>query len=374
MARSGGIAGALVVAILFYVFVYKSQWFKNFLNRGHTIGGGTVTTTTTKGGKTTTTTPSTTTTGGAGATGSHVYPTTGKTCSCVGASQPLHTSAGTCTTIRSNCNNCNLLNYEATAILQFGGGCSCGGDEATIKHYGPTHQDGNCCWAMSVVHPDGSCAWGGEGPHGGTTNKNQGSIGNAGSLANKKVGIKSVIWKTASGAHQELFVDPSGSGTSWKKMGARDMTQWGDKQKTNVPSSSQQVEFRVDCTQAKWLSTSITEIKPPGATAAPAQISARTARIPYRYGKVVLPKYNPKTIDHPLASIMPQYDEVDCSPTDWRSGIEYQWMSHHQSRTINRHAPFAEPISDPDSYYSDYKQNSDLLRKKAVYRVGNMRR
>lgn len=269
MGRSGDPIVALLVAGLFYLFVWKNPQFQNWFSRITQKGGGGGTTTTpspptTKGGKKTTTTPSTGTTGGGTTTGTNVYPKTGKTCGCAGQTQPLNTSSGHCTTVRSNCNNCALINYEATAILQFGGGCSCGGDEATIKHYGPTHQDGNCCWAMSVVNQNGTCAWGGEGPHGGTTNKNQGSVGSVGSLAGKKVGIKSVIWKTASGAHQELFIDVSGAGTSWKKMGTRDITQWGDKQKTNKVASNQQVEFRVDCTQAKWLSTSVVEIQPPG--------------------------------------------------------------------------------------------------------------
>lgn len=288
MARIGGFVTAIIVAAAFYFIIYKNPKFQTWIqNFGK---GGTKTVTTTKGGKGGGGT-GTTTTGGGTSTGSHIYPTTGKTCGCVGATQPLNTSSGHCTTVRSNCNNCGLLNYEATAILQFGGGCSCGGDEATIKHYGPNHQPGNCCWAMSVVNQDGSCAWGGEGPHGGTTNKNQGSLGSVGSLAGKKVGIKSVIWKTATGAHQELFVDPSGAGTSWKKMGARNMTQWGDKQKTSTPSSSQQVEFRVDCTQAKWLSTSVAEIKPPAGAAA-AQIQQEYFDQYYAY-KAYTDTYSP---------------------------------------------------------------------------------
>lgn len=192
----------------------------------------------------------------------HIYPTTGKTCSCSTQTQDIHCSGTSSKSVRTNCNSCNLSDYEATAIIQFGGGCTnaCG-DEATIKHWGPTHQDGNCCWALSAVMQNGDCCFGGEGPHPSTT-KCQKKLGNVGNLSGKKVAIKSVIWKTGSGGHQELYVDVSGSGKKWRKMGERDFSKWGESQTTNKISSSQQVEFRVDCAKAKWLSNDVAEIKP----------------------------------------------------------------------------------------------------------------
>src|SRR5215467_3330785 len=252
MGRSGDPIVALLVAGLFYLFVWRNPQFQNWFSRvTQKGGGGTTTTTTTKanvcrptasggftagcqitstckalqgGGfsgdchppetKKTTTSPGSVTTGGATTTGSNIYPRTSGTCSCSSGSQTIGCSGKNSPSLRVNCNNCKLQNYEATAIIQFGGGCGCG-DEATIKHYGPTHSDGNCCWAISTVQQDGRTFFGGEGPHQSNgTNKTAQALGSVGNIQNKKVGIKSVIWKTAGGAHQELFVDPSGAGTS----------------------------------------------------------------------------------------------------------------------------------------------------------------
>ena len=62
-------------------------------------------------------------------------------------------------TVRVNHNNCPLLNYEATGIIQFSTDCG-GGDEAAIKHYGSEHQDGNCCWKFGTVMQNGQTYFG----------------------------------------------------------------------------------------------------------------------------------------------------------------------------------------------------------------------
>jgi hypothetical protein len=215
--------------------------------------------------------------------GTNIYKTTGKKCSCSSGSQQISCSGGSATSKRVNCNNCGLQNYEATALLQFGGGCtSACGDEATIKHYGPTHQDGNCCWALSNVQQNGQCFFGGEGPHP-DTDKSQQSLGSVGNLQGKKVGIKSISIKTSGGVHQELYVDPTGSMSNWKKMGSRDISQWGNSQKSNkigAKGGPQQVEFRVDCSGAKWLSYDVSEIAPSSA----GMVKSSLAHARHNYG------------------------------------------------------------------------------------------
>jgi hypothetical protein len=210
--------------------------------------------------------------------GTHIYKTTGKKCSCTSESQTIGCGGGSSPSLRVNCNNCGLQNYEATATLQFGGGCGCG-DEATVKHYGPTHQDGNCCWALSNVQQNGQCFFGGEGPHP-DTDKSQQSLGSIGNVKGKRVSIKSVIMKTSNGAHQELYVDPTGNGSNWKKMGARDISSWGNSKKSSSISSNQQVEFRVDCSGAKWLSWDVSEIASGGSN----MVKASLAHTKYNYG------------------------------------------------------------------------------------------
>jgi hypothetical protein len=205
--------------------------------------------------------------GGTTSTGSSIYRKTGRTCGCSNEGEKtLHTSKGTCTTSRVNCNNCGLQNYEATGILQFTSDCSCGGDEATIKHLGPDgHHSNNpgCCWEIGTVTQGGKVGFNMEGPHPDTTNpKPEKVLGNVGSLANKKIGMKSIVWKSGTGFHHEIWVDPTGSGTSWKKYGQREVTSWGASKKTSTFPSNQQVEFRNDCKGAKWLSSSIVEISP----------------------------------------------------------------------------------------------------------------
>ena len=152
--------------------------------------------------------------------GKNFYKLTGRNCGCQNEGEK-HLGTSTCdgVTIRTNCNNYQLQNYEATAIIQFTTQCDCGGDEATVKHYGPSHSERNCCWMIGNVQQDGQTFLGAEGPH---TNagmdKKQMKIGSVGSLAGKTVGIKSIVWKTPNGAHQELWVDPTGSGTKWNRL------------------------------------------------------------------------------------------------------------------------------------------------------------
>jgi len=62
---------------------------------------------------------------------------------------------------RGDC-NVDFINQEATVIVQFTHNCDCG-DELTIKHWGPGHSDGNCCWEVGCVNQSGEAGRMGEG-------------------------------------------------------------------------------------------------------------------------------------------------------------------------------------------------------------------
>ena len=87
--------------------------------------------------------------------GRNIYKLTGRTCPCQNEGEkPLHCSncGPNDVTVRTNCNNCDLDNYEVTGIIQLTGQCG-GRDEATIKHLGPPHaNDQACCWEIGTVN------------------------------------------------------------------------------------------------------------------------------------------------------------------------------------------------------------------------------
>ena len=78
--------------------------------------------------------------------------------------------------------------------------------------------------------------------------------------ANKTYGIKGMIWKTASGVHQETWYD---DGSGWKKAGVYDRPSCGKKQTSTAPASGAQVEFRNDCNNVTYSGTDIAVINPP---------------------------------------------------------------------------------------------------------------
>lgn len=256
---------ALAIIFVFWVFVWKSKGFQDWLKAPIGTGG--------TGG----------TTGGAGATatGKVIYAQTGKSCPGEDGSQDIGCGGGNTFSARSDHNDCALTNYEATAIIQLQAGDSCGcGDEFDVKLLGPTHSDNNCCWWLVGAHPDGEVFTGGEGPHPDTDKScDHGVIKSSiGSIDGKKVGIKGVTWDNGNGTrHMEGWFDITGTGESWEKVVEEDITEWG---KTSDPCSSnatetatpsdpipksgggQQVEFRCDCDNAKWLASSVIEIVP----------------------------------------------------------------------------------------------------------------
>ncbi|MGA9844521.1 MAG: hypothetical protein WBQ25_19645 [Nitrososphaeraceae archaeon] len=101
--------------------------------------------------------------------GRNVYKLTGRSCPCQNEGEKtLHCSncGPNDVTVRVNCNNCQLENYEATGIIQFSSQCGGGGDEATIKHLGPAghhKQNPGCCWEMGTVTQGGKVGFNMEG-------------------------------------------------------------------------------------------------------------------------------------------------------------------------------------------------------------------
>ena len=70
--------------------------------------------------------------------------------------------------------------------------------------------------------------------------ENDGNAGNAGSLAGKRVGIKSIVWKISGGYHHEVWVDPTGSGTKWHRYAQRNVSSWGVENKISQRPRDQQ--------------------------------------------------------------------------------------------------------------------------------------
>jgi hypothetical protein len=77
--------------------------------------------------------------------------------------------------------------------------------------------------------------------------------------ANKTYGIKGMIWKTASGVHQETWYD---DGSGWKKAGVYDRPSCGQKQTSTARAPNAQVEFRIDCNNVTFSGTDVAVINP----------------------------------------------------------------------------------------------------------------
>lgn len=154
-------------------------------------------------------------------------------------------------------------NLEATVYLAWPSDCQGGGHpELTIKFWGPDHNDSSCCYCLTSVIPKGQVlqlGFGGEGPHP-CTDTIQKLAMSIPLTYGKTYGIKGMIWKTASGVHQETWYD---DGSGWKKAGGYDRPSCGYKQTSTAPASGAQVEFRIDCNNVTYSGTDIAVINPP---------------------------------------------------------------------------------------------------------------
>ena len=169
---------------------------------------------------------------------------------------------------RGDC-NVGFINQEATVIVQFTGNCDCG-DELTIKHWGPNHKDGKCCWEIGCVNQSGDVGRMGEGPHPKTTSpKPTTEVKNIGSVARQKIGVKSIVWKIdgpSMKGHHEMWVDKTATGNNWQKVAEWDFEKWGNPSKEMTdqiaPTDKLTVEFRCDCEGAQFSNLSVDEIVP----------------------------------------------------------------------------------------------------------------
>ena len=113
---------------------------------------------------------------------------------------------------------------------------------------------------MVNVHGDGRTGFGHEGPHPSTVNFSVKGK-NMGNFKGKLVGIKGVIWPTATGAHVEGYMDIAANG-KWEKFGEYNGP-CGKNEKSTKPVANQQIQFRVDNIEPDMKCAVISEIKPP---------------------------------------------------------------------------------------------------------------
>jgi hypothetical protein len=219
-------------------------------------------------------TGSTSATGKTTATGKTIYKTTGKKVNNID-NHVQHIGCGGHSNVASRRGDCKVdfTDQEATVIVQFTSTCRCG-DELTIKHWGPKHDDGECCWEIGCVNQSGEVGRMGEGPHPNTTSPKPTKVfGNIGNVKGAKIGVKSIVWKTSGGGHHEMWVDKTATGNNWNKVAEWEFTSWGGKgsdgmqgdkdgKNTDNIASNLTVEFRCDCDGAQFSDLSVDEIVP----------------------------------------------------------------------------------------------------------------
>jgi hypothetical protein len=212
---------------------------------------------------------------GISAIGKTIYKTTGKKANNINNHDQGITCSGHHANSRRGDCDVDFINQEATVTVQFTTDCKCG-DELTIKHWGPGHSDGNCCWEIGCVNQSGEVGRMGEGPHPVTTSpKPTTNKSNIGSVKGAKIGVKSIVWKTSDDpvkGHHEMWVDKTATG-NWQKAAEWDFANWGaegfsshgeDGRNTNkiAPTNKLTVEFRCDCDDAQFTDLSVDEIVP----------------------------------------------------------------------------------------------------------------
>lgn len=151
-----------------------------------------------------------------------------------------------------------ITDLEVTTYVNVG---SCG-DEVSLKVYGPNHSDGQCCWfIMDVNCNSGQFMMGGEGPHPKTSKNGLGTGGSIGSLKNKEVGLKLVIYKSGGGYTAIGYAD---TGSGWKEQIRKTFSQFGNSKKSSTPHQNATIQFRTDCKGVKYRIAEAAEIRPTG--------------------------------------------------------------------------------------------------------------
>jgi hypothetical protein len=167
-------------------------------------------------------------------------------------------------------NTNGYLNMECTGYIK------AGGDQIAVKMRGGKHND-SCprCGCNIIVRFPTQYGKGDnfalECPHPQYDFKNIGTKFSYGSIANKWVGVKGIVWNTANSVHVEAWMDLGGLNSSgkpannWKKFYETNVSgsQWR-KNPINGPDSL--VHFRIDNTNTSAKYMSVREIKPIGSS------------------------------------------------------------------------------------------------------------
>ncbi len=134
-------------------------------------------------------------------------------------------------------NGCPFDNYEVTMYVTISNPDH--DDTISVKCYGPNHDDGVGAWYITDLgFQSGQFTMGWEEPHPSTTLDIEGS--SFGSILEKKIGMKVVIWKVGSGAHVEGWID-TGDGL-WRQ----GIAQLNPDGKLFSRDSAQKVQIRID--------------------------------------------------------------------------------------------------------------------------------
>lgn len=135
-------------------------------------------------------------------------------------------------------NGCPFANFEVTGYFTIDNPDH--DDTISFKMYGPSHDDGIGAWYISDLQfNSGKNLMGYEEPHPHTTMDIESSTG-IGSIVGKKIGYKTVIWKSGSGANVQAWAD-KGDGI-WTLIQEVDSPDG----KHYTPDPDQKVQIRID--------------------------------------------------------------------------------------------------------------------------------
>jgi hypothetical protein len=244
--------------------------------------------------------------------GQTIFPSTGKTWKAVDSGKKTrnYASGGSSGTTQWDIKNVGpVTNLEVTTYVNVG---SCG-DEVSLKVYGPSHSGSNCCWViLNTDCNSGQVKLGAEGPHP-TTNKTAiGSGTSIGSIKNKEVGIKLVIFKSGSGYTAIGYADTGGG---WKETIRKTFNEWGVNKKASTPHGSATIQFRTDCSGVKYRIAEAAEINPTGAVAT--RTAAYTSAGQYSNSLFTVNQplpvaYRYRFVKDPLCSQVPKWHQGSC--------------------------------------------------------------
>ena len=135
-------------------------------------------------------------------------------------------------------NGCPFANYEVTGYFTIDNPDH--DDTISFKMYGPSHDDGQGAWYISdLTFYAGQNLMGYEEPHPDTTMDIESST-SIGSIVGKKIGYKTVIWKSGAGANVQAWAD-KGDGI-WVLIHEVDSPDG----KHFTPDPEQKVQIRID--------------------------------------------------------------------------------------------------------------------------------